>query len=276
MAKVQESFKYDDFELHECNRDVKKTAELEKSMRRYGWIDAFPAYVIKSPGGKMVIKAGHHRCTVARRIGLPIKYVLCEDIGISLYELEKPTVQWSLQDYLDSHARRGVTDYLKIKQYASHTGIPVGCLISMLGGNWAGSGNFIDTFKSGTFKIKTTDQVDVIADILEFMRKHKAPCAGTRLLVFALSKLLFLEEFNVEHFKKKIRLFPTLLVKQVNLKDYLQMIEDVYNRNTKNKINLAFLAEEAAKSRNVIINKNKEKLRSVGEHRAQLSAVATW
>ena len=49
-----------------------------------------PSSSDKEPSGKAKIKAGHHRFTVARRIGIPVKYVICDELSeVTIQELEE-------------------------------------------------------------------------------------------------------------------------------------------------------------------------------------------
>ena len=140
MANIQGTTNYDRFELFEFNRDVGKTTALERSMLAYGW-HPYPMHVVKNGSGKLKIKAGHHRFHVARKLGIPCKYVIAEDQGETIQELEVATRPWTLQDYLASYCRVGNEHYINVKNYLELTGIPIQCAISMLAGQTAASGN---------------------------------------------------------------------------------------------------------------------------------------
>lgn len=152
--KIQVTRNYDKFELLAFNRDVKRTTALERSMERYGWIDAYPMHVVPNGGVKLKIKAGHHRFTVAKKLGLPIKYVVCKDQGETIHELEVATTPWTLKNYLDSFVRCERPDYISVKEYHEKTGINLSQCISMLGGDLASSHNMGKKFKDGTYKVK--------------------------------------------------------------------------------------------------------------------------
>ena len=130
---------YEMFQLLDFNRDVSKTRKLEASMKRHGYINAYPLHVVKE-NGKLRIKGGHHRFFVASKLGLPVAYVVCED-NASIHELEAATTRWSLDDYLTSYVRMGDADYIAIQKYQQRTGIATGLCVSMLGGEMASSGN---------------------------------------------------------------------------------------------------------------------------------------
>ena len=251
MGKLRQSKDYGMFEMHEFNRPLRDTARLEKSMRRHGFLDAYPLHVSKGAGAKLKIKAGHHRFAVAKRLGLPVKYVICDDAA-TIHELETCVTRWSFSDYLESFCQVGKADYLTVKKYCDETGISVAVAVSMFGGHWAGSGNFQAEFKSGEFKIRETRHAQTIASLTRHIKACGSPVYNAKLLILALSKMLFLPEFDVETFKRRVKSHAHLIQKQANLKEYMLMVEAVYNRQSKEKINLAFLAEEAAKKRNAV------------------------
>ena len=56
------------FELCSFNRDLDKTQRIEESMKKHGYIPAYPIHCVKNGTGKFKIKAGHHRFYVARKL----------------------------------------------------------------------------------------------------------------------------------------------------------------------------------------------------------------
>jgi len=231
------------------NRDVKKTKRLEKSMLKHGWIDACPLHVIRNGSDKLKIKQGHHRFIAAQKIGIPIKYVECVD-DATIYELEATTIRWSMEDYLTSHCRTGKKEYLKVRQYCDETGIGLNQAFSMLAGHAAGSGNFQREFKEGDYKVKgTSDHAGIVKDIVLCIKKYGVPFYNTSLLVKAISKIVWVTELSLPQLKSKIKLFPYLFEKKANLDQYLDLLEEVYNRQSRIKLPLKFLALEEAKRR---------------------------
>ena len=138
MLKIYETTNYEKFELLSFNRDVNKTKFLEASMKKHGWIDAYPMHVMRGQNGNLRIKAGHHRFEVAQQLSIPVKYVVSDD-NSTIYELEQATNNWNLNDYLVSFVRSGHPAYDKVKRYRERTGISLIACISMLGGQSAGS-----------------------------------------------------------------------------------------------------------------------------------------
>ncbi len=246
---VVETSDYSKFELLPFNRDVKRIKNLVDSMKQHGWISAYPMHVVKNGNGKLKIKAGHNRFEAARSLNIPVKYCLCDDTA-TVHELELSTVRWSIEDYLASYVRQGRAPYITLKQYRDKTGIALSLCISMLAGQSAASNNHLNLFKAGRYELGDPLNASIVSDIVLHIRNKVKSSIGTNsYFVKALSRIVYLDEFDPEVFKHKLNTFPFLLEKKPTLQTYSSLIEDIYNRQSKTRVPLAFLADEAAKRR---------------------------
>jgi alpha-glucosidase (family GH31 glycosyl hydrolase) len=252
MIKIMQSKDYSMFDLCDFNRNVENTRFLEESMRRHGWIDAYPMHVVQNGNRKFKIKAGHHRFVVAQKLGIPVKFVLAQD-SATIHELERSTRTWTVRDYLDSYCRMGKPDYQIVKDYCDETGIPILMAVSMLGGHAARSGNFTTQFKNGTYKVRhSSSHAADVKDVVIALKRYGIKFPSLVLFVGAISKAMFVEEFSADRFKAKARAFPGMFEKKATVDQYVEMIEEIYNRQSREKIPLKFLAEQKAKERNAI------------------------
>ena len=253
MSILKCTLNYDLFETHIFNREVMKRKigyrALIESMKKYGFLDSKPIMVVRNHTKKLKIKAGHHRFLAAQELGIPVKYIIEAHKDISIHELEKSTTIWSMQDYLVSFVRAGRHPYIIVKQYCGRTGIGISNAISLLGGQSAGSGNFREEFKRGTYELGDTTHANMVANIVLHCKKCKIPFAMHSSFVAAISKISQVDGFDPSLLKHKIKTFPYLLEKQPSLTTYVEMLETVYNRQNKSKIPLSFLANESAKKR---------------------------
>jgi len=255
MITIHESTDYDKFELLSFNRNVVKTKALAASMSKYGFLSPYPIHVVKNGKGKLKIKAGHHRFLVARSLSIPIKYVVSED-DASIYDLEQATCRWSLSDYLVSFTRSGNANYMEIQAYCEETGIGIGMATAMLGGHTASTNNFREPFKNGDFKVrKSSPHASDVKDIVLYMKKCGIKIYNTAMLVQGISKIMWVDKLNVTQLKVKIKKFPSMFNRTATLDQCLDMLEQIYNYKSQEKIPLKFLADEAAKSRNVCVVK---------------------
>jgi hypothetical protein len=250
-AKILESNNYSKFELTPINRPVQKTRKLELSMQKYGWLDAYPAHVVRNGNGKLQIKAGHHRYDVAKKLGIPIKYVECQD-DASIHELEGASRKWTAEDYLTSFVNMGNSAYITVKDYHERTGIGLRCCIALLASHSAGSGGSLsDKFAKGIYRIGNMNHSRVVEAIVAQARISGFPHWKNAGFVNAVSKISYAEGFSSEVMKEKIKTYAHFMKKQAGTQDYLKMLDSIYNRQSHEKLPLAFLAEKAAKKRNI-------------------------
>lgn len=250
-GKILSSSNYKIFELLSFNRDVKKVAALTESMRKYGWINAYPMNVVQNGNGKLKIKDGHHRYEVATRLGIPVKYTVCSDKA-TIYELDRATNKWSVTDHLESYCRSGNIEYVKVKEYCRRTGIAPAIAMAMLAGQTAGTNNMQPAFKTGSYACKNTKNAEIVADIIIHCKRKGIEWVHNQKFVIALSKVSWVPEFSPARLKSKITAFPHMVQKKPHVEGYLDMIEEIYNYKSQEKCPLKFMASEAAKARNVI------------------------
>jgi hypothetical protein len=255
-AKVESTNNFRMFELLDTNRDAIKIKALMESMKKHGWIDSKPMSVFRNGSNKLKIRDGHHRFEVAQRLGIAVKYVVDSDEA-TIYELDKTTNKWTLTDCITSFCRSGKIEYLKVKQYCDDTGISLSLAASMLMGQCAGSGNYHAAFRIGSYKVNHNSQhANIVKELVLCCKRAGVTFYNTNLLVMAFSKIAFVDQFDLDHMKSKIRLFPTLFEKKANLDQYLMLVEDIYNRQSRKKIPLKYLSIEKSREREqIVLNK---------------------
>lgn len=256
VPKLQTTANHDLFVQSEFNRDLRGLDALRKSMKKHGFIAAYPLHCIRGAGGKLVIKAGHHRYAVAKELGIPVFYVVSEDRA-TIPETEMASHAWTLNDYVKSYARAGSEAHLAITAYAERTGIKFSQAASLLGGECANSSNMTDRVKSGTFQLKEGGHAEKVAEVVIGLREIGVSFATNASLVGAISCVCWLPEFDTKKFLHRSAVNLHLFVKQSTKTQFLDLIERVYNFQAKDRIALAFLAKESAKSRSAV---NKKKI----------------
>jgi len=252
--QILETNNYGKFKLAPFNRDLGNTKSLEESMKKYGFLEGFPLLVKRNGQGKFVILAGHHRFHVAKKLGIPVKYVETK-VEINIPELEKATISWNIQNYLESYCREERRAYLRVREYHEETGITLNACISLLAGDSAGSGNHSKIFKAGNYKLGNPAHAALVGDIVLHLRKIGVSWATNQYLVAAISKIVWVKECDTSIMKNKMSTYRQFIQKQPSKQNYLEMLDAIYNRGSHTKIPLAFLADEMAKQRGPNINK---------------------
>lgn len=256
MSNVIKSTKnYEMFELHEFNRNVENISILETLMRKYGWIDGFPMFVVRQKDGRLIVYDGHHRLEVAKKLGIAAKYVVWEDVGISLPDLILSVQKWTVEQALASHIRAKHPAYIAIKEYMQETGIALGVSSSLLAGESAGSGNKSKAIISGKYKLGDQSHANKVKDIVLHMKACGISFATHSYFLQALSKALWVVEFDIARFKHKISSHASFFSKRPTVNDYLDEIETIYNRQSRERLLLSFLAKEKGKLRSKTFGK---------------------
>ncbi len=247
--KLLSTLDYSRFDLCQFNRNVQKTRHLRDSMKRHGFIPAYPIHC-EVLGSRLLIKAGHHRFEVAQDLGLPVYYVISNDVA-TIHELEKATTRWSVTDYLESHVKCGKPDYIVLQNYFHETGIPLGLCIAILGGESAGSGNKLQEFKDGRFVVRGEQHAKDIKSVV--MPCRALGIAINEMFVSSLSRCLRVPEFSIDTFLTRARSNISAFRKCRTLKEQMQLFEDVYNykAHLENKLALCFLADKAMAARTI-------------------------
>jgi len=265
-ARLQHTKKYDLFELCYFNRDVKKTKQLEKSMKEHGYIQAYPLHCVKNGSGQLQIKAGHHRFVVAKMLLLEIWYVVCDD-DASIHELEAASQNWTPADYLTSHVRDGRDSYEVVREYHERTGIPLQHCIALCAGETCQSSNQTAKFKAGNYVVAEDDtHRKALADLLDHCAECGVKFAKKTLFVQAVSRCLRAPEFDPKVFKQRVATNPGLLVKQPTVDTTMTMIEMVYNHHAvaSNRIALKFVVDRAMQERSASYRKQQEAKKTLG------------
>ncbi len=256
-AKIQTTVNYDLFEVCSFNRDVSKLDNMRASMVRHGFIPAYPLHCVQGQKGKLIIKAGHHRFETAKMLKIPVYYVVTQDEA-SVHELEKASRAWSYKDFVQSHARAGSHAHLEVLDFSRRTGISLAQATSMLGGESASSGNLQSRVKEGTYALKDSSHAEKVGEIVLSVKAAGVAFATNANFVAAISSCCWLDEFKPDVFVYKVANNLHMMIKQSTRMQFLDLIDRVYNHNAKTKIALAFLAKQAAASRNAVTKKKQK------------------
>jgi len=239
---------YSLFEPHPYNRDVTKTKVLELSMDEYGFDDGLPIRCVRNGNGKLKITHGHHRFHVARQKGLPVWFIVASN-DIPLFESEASAHAWNVQDFTVARARAGERPAEAVLKYHEQTGIPLNACISLVGGEGASSGNKPKQMKTGQFKVGDRTHAAAVAEIVAHCKTCGVSFATSSYFVKAVSKCLFVPDFDAELFMHKVSVHSELMEPRRGVDDYLELMELIYNRQAKRKMPLAFMAREVSANR---------------------------
>lgn len=250
-AKIQETRDYELFESGDLNRDIKRIVPLMESMDTHGFIPAYPLHVTRATNGKLRIKAGHHRFIAAKSLGVPVKYVVCDD-DATIHELERASQKWDLEDYLASYVRANNQEYRSLKQFKTDTGLSTRSCIYLLGSQLYGDHTgtkALASFKDGEFRVVNPRRAYWIAHLIKAAEKGRFPGATHYNFIVALSKTVMDGAANFNMMKKQLSTWGHSIRLSSNVEDYIREIERLYNFRNRKKLPISYLIEEAEVAR---------------------------
>lgn len=101
---------YDRFKFLDGNRNVESIKQLKESIKRFGYL---PVPILVN--GDFFIIDGQHRVVVCRELGLPIYYIVANNISLSeCVSLNIGRKNWSIKNYVHAYATTS-EDYVRFE-----------------------------------------------------------------------------------------------------------------------------------------------------------------
>lgn len=242
------------FNPHENNRPLREKPILEASMRAHGFMPSSPIQVRPNGSGQFIIIRGHHRFEYAKRLGLPVYFVI-DSSNTDLFHLESIEAQgWSADDFARARANAGNAALREVVDYAQRHDVSVRIAAMLLGGKTAHqhSGNHTEAIRRGTFTLAASNLTHAmeVAAVVDLARASQLKFATSSAFVAAVSAALHVPELNRAQLHRRIRDHSAELRKRSTRDDYLEELENVYNRHSKGpKLALKLRAREELKRR---------------------------
>lgn len=224
---------------------------LARKMKRHGFPPSMAISVYRE-GGNLYINTGHHRHAAAKIAGVAIAYVIEDKWSAEMLADEGTAAKnWTTRDVAEHYANQGEEAYITLLEY-SHRGIPLNYAASLLRGEHAGSGNAGKAIRDGIFKVKTTEYIDQVVEIIGQLEKVCPECSS-QTFVLAISAFLLVAEFDSARLVKRIKAYPGEVEKRATRDQMMEQLEEIYNFKVTaaNRVNLAFLAKNTLKNRAV-------------------------
>ncbi len=221
--------------------------KLVISMKQNGFIQAKPLHVYRD-GKTLRIIDGHHRLEAAKRLSIPVFYVIGHASQSNLIAPENFAVRkWGKAEFVNMYATRKIPDYLLLSDYVRR-GIPITQAVALLSGNLTNNGSKLGSIEDGTWTIKSTDTINAVLEIMDALKPISSE-AGSRVFIGAVAVLCLLQDFDRKRLIERIRSNPQALTKCATRDQMLAQLEEIYNFRMKDKVALAFLAKEETRRR---------------------------
>lgn len=240
---IKTSSNYDEFGTILGNRII-NTKKVEKIVNDItSGLNMLPycPILVYSNNGLLKIVDGQHRFKAAVASKNLIYYVECNELDLSkIARMNSRSDKWKNSDFLECYMQLGLKDYVILSEFIDEYKIVYSVAVSMLMNKRVqegGSSNSMDDFRNGEFKVNYLEWSKALADkSLEVFGRYKF--WNHRGLLCSVNELMKSENCDFEVLKAKIKSAPNLMEKKSNLKEYLYLIEKVYNYNNTKRVTL--------------------------------------
>lgn len=233
--QVQQTKNYDQFKTLTGNRKLNAShlLRLRKS------IEESYLFTVITVNEKFQIIDGQHRFHCLKDLKLHIYYIVCHGYGLpEVQKLNATSSTWKADDYMDGYCELKYSDYLQYREFKNKYGLDHNSCLLLLNGNTGKQG--IKGFYDGEFKIvdidKANEYANKLSSIAPLYEGYKR-----RSFVFAIVGLLSKPQFSFAEFLQKLSLNPSALIDCVTTRDYISIIEKIYNYRRGEKVNLRYI-----------------------------------
>jgi len=228
-GKIYETDEYERFRMSPCNRPIGPRPMMEESMEEIGFM-ASRAIHVTSPDhtGVHTIISGHHRFVTAKRLGIPIKYIvddLCDDV----YALEYSSKQtWSGKDWFDAQCAAGDPEVLKAREFMIKHDVAWSIACSLLRGHTTSS-NMARDIASGEYKVTHPDDALEVVMIAEKLERLGVRGAKKTSFIYALAQCMMTNGFKPDVLLDRVEANPGNIRKGSTVELNIHAIGEAYN-----------------------------------------------
>lgn len=183
---------------------------------------------------------GQHRFNVIKDLKLPLNYIKCNGYGLNeVHILNQNSKTWNADDYLTGYCNLGNKNYMIYKKFKEKYSFGHNECMAMLTGVNTGGGIIFQYFKDGNFKITHLEDAERKAEKI-WLFQNIYDGFKRRAFVYAMLYLFDRDNFEFTEFLQKAKNQPSALTDCNDSKQYISLIEEIYNYRRREKVNLRF------------------------------------
>ena len=234
-VKLYKTDDYDKFNFIASNRNVSEfhVREIMEEIQRNDLTVENPVKINEA----FDIIEGQHTFLACKRLNIPVIYrftnMMDSDIGL-FNSVQK---SWTYTDVLNHFCVKGYDDYKTLYEFYKRYPYPISTLVILFTGE--NTNKVLKDFRRGDFII--TQNVDGVQRILNQLTEFKQfddKVYRHKTFVLAYFDILTHPDFEHEKFVHKLSVIPERFSKCNNQKDYVRMVEDIFNYKNRNIIRL--------------------------------------
>jgi len=183
---------------------------------------------------------GQHRFEVIKDLQLPLNYIICKGYGLAEVQiLNQNSKNWTADDFMEGYCDLGKNDYIIYREFKQKYGFGYYECMGMLIGSASSGSAYRKIFDNGTFKVTNYENACKNADLICMIEPYYSGYKR-RAFVYAMLQMFKNQNFEFTEFIQKLKTQPTALVDCVDTKQYVSLIEEIYNYRRREKVNLRY------------------------------------
>ena len=234
--KIKKTYNYELFKFHIANRKINKNhvENIKKSMQKKFLVSPITV------NEKFEVIDGQHRLIASKDLGLPIYYFINNNYSIKeMQRLNAINKNWTPINYLNTGIKLNDQNYIDYKRFKNKYGFSHDINLTLLCNN--NTKPNANKFREGTFKVKNYELACKYADLIYLVSPFYK---GFKRIRFVSAILFLLKQkqdfFSMQEFINKLKKQPNSLQHCINTRQYLELIEEIYNYRRRLKVNLRF------------------------------------
>jgi len=233
--KILKTKDYDKFTFDEGNQkriSNKHVNRLLKSIKENDFTHLKPINVFPLENGKYLIIDGQNRFKACKRLNKFIHYIPSKNMDIShVQKVHTAQKSHSMNEILSYYEIHGHNDYKVYAMFKRKYGFGHSMCLMLLSNTTNTEG-----FKIGEFRVNSLLQAQKFAEQAEDFKDLNFKQWNSRSFVLALVDVFTHPEYDHKRMMHKVNLQPRSLVKCSSYRDYVTMLEDIYNYYDSTKI----------------------------------------
>lgn len=233
---IQKTTDYGSFKYIVSNREISKghVNKLVKSISKNNLLHLNP--VIVNPN--MEVIDGQHRIAAAEQLGLEVFYQVDEKVSKKdLSDLNSVKKNWSTMDYVNYWTIEKAIGFDQLSKFLSvYPQLPPSTALMLLSAD--GSRDIV-SLKEGVVDTSNMDHGVKIAEIITQFAEI-VNFAYDRNFILALNKVVKTGLYDQSLMDRKLESQSRSLVKCATVKQYIELIEEIYNKGSHNKVSFKY------------------------------------
>lgn len=235
-VKIFISNQYDKFNLSKFNRNPGHYKKVKESIENNNYTQFQPILVCVNAEGELEIVDGQNRFLACKELGLPIHFIISEDITIyAAADINQASKNWSSMDYARHYANRGREPYIKLLDLCAKFNQKIS-VVQSFGKLSKGASSHSVNVRNGNFEFRDDINVDEFFEYIDTFKQYYPNFYNKERFVKAMLKVYLHPEFDREQMDRKLELTYAILREQPRVDMMIDEILKVYNYKSRNPI----------------------------------------